>query len=77
MLNELHGSSVFSKIDLKSCYHQIRIKKRDEWNTTFKTKNELYEWLVILFGLTNAPNTFIRLMNHVLRSFIEEFLLLF
>jgi hypothetical protein len=54
MLDELHCSSVFSKIDLKSCYDQIRMKEENKWKITIKTKYELYEWLVMLFGLTNA-----------------------
>jgi hypothetical protein len=77
MFDQMRGAKVFSKIDLRSCYHQLKIRTEDIPKTTFTTRYGLYEFLVMSFGLTNAPTYFMNLINKVFMEYLDQFVVVF
>ena len=76
-MEKLVGSKYFTKIDLHSGYHQIRVKEDDIQKMAFRTRYGHFEYLVLPFGLTNAPATFMMLMNNVFHEYLDKFVIIY
>ena len=74
MFDQIYGVTIFSKIDLRYGYHQVRIKDEDIFKTAFRTRYRHYEFVFFPFGLTKVPATFMCLMNNVLSKYLDKFI---
>ena len=76
-MNAPRKAHIYSKIDLKSVYHLVHIAKGDEWKTAFYTRYGSFEWLVMPFGLSNAPSAFQRFMNNIFLDVLDIFVVIY
>jgi len=77
LFDQLKGARIFSKVELRSCYHQVRIKEEDIRKTMFKKRYGHYEFMVVPFGLSNSLVVFMLLMNGVFNEYLDKFVIMF